>query len=348
MNHSCALRSCLRATMILICLFMLTAASSSAQEKSVADKLGEALNFYNELEYDKGVAIADELLARTDLTPNDSIAIFEVLSIITYAKGESFLQKAIGYLDRITTIGPCVVPLPRDIWPQELRDRWYRILKGQNKLTCEQSDANLKTIAIMEFDNFSTGKYQEELGLLAKGLADFFAYDFAKISDFKVVERDKIDFILKEMEMVKSGAVDPATAVKVGKMLGAKYMVFGSITQIDDKNTRMVVRVVSVETSEIVASVDKEGKPEYSAMEKELVKQLASDLNIKLGDKTLSLIDAGGTKSNDAATLYSRGLQFMDQYDYKKAFEYFKQAYDLDNTFVEAKRKMEIYQPLAG
>jgi tetratricopeptide (TPR) repeat protein len=150
------------------------------------------------------------------------------------------------------------------------------------------------------------------------------------------------------MEMVKSGAVDPATAVKVGKMLGAKYMVFGSITQIDDKNTRMVVRVVSVETSEIVASVDKEGKPEYSAMEKELVKQLASDLNIKLGDKTLSLIDAGGTKSNDAATLYSRGLQFMDQYDYKKAFEYFKQAYDLDNTFVEAKRKMEIYQPLAG
>jgi hypothetical protein len=197
MNHSCALRSCLRATMILICLFVLTAASSSAQEKSVADKLGEALNFYNELEYDKGVAIADELLARTDLTPNDSIAIFEVLSIITYAKGESFLQKAIGYLDRITTIGPCVVPLPRDIWPQELRDRWYRILKGQNKLTCEQSDANLKTIAIMEFDNFSTGKYQEELGLLAKGLADFFAYDFAKISDFKVVERDKIDFILR-------------------------------------------------------------------------------------------------------------------------------------------------------
>jgi TolB-like protein len=348
MNQSFAVRNVARLMLAVTCVFVLTATAVSAQEKTVADKLAEALSFYNELEYDKGVAIAEELLTRTNLTPNDSIAIYEVLGIVTYAKGESFLQKAIGYLDRITTIGPCVVPLPRDIWPQELRDRWYKILKSQNKLICEQADPAVKTIAIMEFDNFSTGKYQEELGLLAKGLADFFAYDFAKISDFKVVERDKIDFILKEMEMVKSGAVDPATAVQVGKILGAKYMVFGSITQLDDKNTRMVVRVVSVETSEIVASVDKEGKPEYSAMEKELVKEMASKLSVKLGDKTLTLIDEGGTDSNDAASLYSRGLQFMDQYDYKKAYEYFKQAYNLDNTFVEAKRKMEIYQPLAG
>ena len=42
------------------------------------------------------------------------------------------------------------------------------------------------------------------------------------------------------------------------------------------------------------------------------------------------------------------GLDYMDKYDYKKAYEHFKTAYELDNSFVEAKRKMEIYRPLAG
>jgi tetratricopeptide (TPR) repeat protein len=110
----------------------------------------------------------------------------------------------------------------------------------------------------------------------------------------------------------------------------------------------MVVRVVSVETSEIIASVDKEAKPEYFKMEKELVEELAKKLDITLSDDVKALIKEGGTESLDATTFYSKGLEYMDRYDYKKAYEFFKKAYDLDNSFVEAKRKMEIYQPLAS
>ncbi len=326
----------------------LTGSVVAQEEASVADKLSEALDMYNDLEYDAGLKIAGDLLARTDLTSYDSVAIYEIFSIITYAKGEAYLQEALGYLEKIGSVGPCVVPMPREIWPQELRDRWYRLLKAQNKLVCDEDQKDLKTIAIMEFDNYSMGEYQEKLGLLSKGLADFFAYDFAKISDFKVIERDKIDFILKEIELVKSGAVDPSTAVKVGKLLGAKYMVFGSITQLDGKHTRMVVRVVNVETSEIVTTVDREGKPEYSQMEKDLVEELAANLDVKLGDDTRALIQEGGTDNWDATEHYARGLEYMDSYDYKNAYEHFKQAYELDETFVEAKRKMDIYQPLAS
>ncbi|MBU0982675.1 MAG: hypothetical protein KKA42_02325 [candidate division Zixibacteria bacterium] len=319
-----------------------------AQEVSVADKLAEALNMYNELEYDKGLAITKELLAEGNLMNYDSVAIFEIMSILTYAKGEQYLKESFSYLDRISSIGPCVTPLPKDIWPQELRDRWYAVLKKQGVITCDEEKSDIRTIAIMPFDNYSTGKFQEKLGLLSKGLAEFFAYDFAKISTFRVIERDKIDFIMDEIALQQSGAVDQSTAVKVGKLLGAKYMVFGSITQLDDKNTRMMVRAVSVETSEIVAQVDREGKPEYSKMEKELVTELAEKLEVKLNPETVSLIQQGGTDSWDATTFYSQGLDYMDKYDYKQAYEHFKKAYELDNNFVEAKRKMEIYRPLAS
>ena len=331
-----------------LCLILMLAVAVTAQEATVADRLAEALDFYNDLEYDAGLKVADDLMKRTDLTSHDSVAIYEVLSIITYAKGEAYLQESLGYLNKISTIGPCIVPMPRDIWPQELRDRWYQFLKDKDQLVRDKEVSDITTIAIMPFDNFSTGEYQEKLGALGKGLADFFSYDFAKISTFTVVERDKIEFIMKEIELQKSGAVDRATAVQVGKILGAKYMVFGSITQIDHRNTRMVVRVVSVEASESVAQADREGRPKYSKMEKELVQEIAGKLDVKLAKETVELIEQGGTESLDATTHYALGLDYMDKYDYKQAYEHFKTAYELDNSFVEAQRKMEIYRPLAG
>ncbi|SYZ72882.1 exported hypothetical protein [Candidatus Zixiibacteriota bacterium] len=336
---------------VLMGLVLLTAAGSvrAQADSSIADKLSEALKYYSNLDFDRGLTAANELLARPGLTAKDSIAIYEVLGIITYAKGEDYLRRAVDYLNKISQIGPCVVPLPHDIWPKELRDKWYELLKAKQALTCDEGDkSDIKTIAIMEFDNYSVGKYQQELGLLSKGLADFFQHDFAKLSSLRVVERDKIDFVLKELELQKSGMVDAATAVKVGKILGAQIMVFGSITQLDDKNTRMIVRAVKTETSEIIASVDKEGKPDYSKMEKELVEELASQLKIDISDKARGLLQEGGTRSLDATTLYSQGLDYMDKYDYKNAYDCFKKAYDMDNSFVEAKRKMEIYRPLAG
>ncbi len=313
----------------------------------VTDKLAEALRAYNEARLEDGVKIARSQLDRTDLEPADSIAIYEVLSLITYAQGQEYFNKAFSYLDRIANIGPCVRHLPQEIWPQQLRDRWFHLMTQKGTLSCPENQG-ITTIAIMEFDNFSVGKYQEELGYLAKGLADFFELDFSKISSLRVVERDKINAVLKELELTESGKVDPGTAVKVGKLLGAQLMVFGSIVQLDDKNARMAVKVVKTETSEIITSVDKEGKPDYIKMEKELVGELAEKLDLKLTGDVKDMIKESATESMDAATLYSKGLYYQDKYDYEQAYAFFKKAYEADPNFEEAKRKMEIYRPLAA
>jgi TolB-like protein len=339
-----------RLACLVLAAFVLVVQPLSAQSESkVSDRLGEAIKYYSELEFDKGLAVAQELLQGGDLDSKDSVGVYAVMSMLTYGKGEEFIKKSYGYLEKMAGIGPCKVHLPYEFWPQQLRDRWYKIAHSKNTLTCpEDADKEIKTVAIMEFDNYSVGKYQEELGFITKGLADFFEADFAKISDLNVVERDKIDFILQEIALAESGVVDKATAVRAGKLLGAQLMVFGSITQLDSKNTRMLVKVVKVETSEILTTVERDGKPEYFKMEKELVKELAEKLNITLNKETIEQLDESGTESMDAATLYSQGLYHMDQYDYKKAYEFFKLAYDQDNSFAEAKRKMDIYRPLAS
>jgi len=337
------------AGLVILAIGLISIPAQAQEKASVVDKLAEALDAYSELEFEKGISIAKELLKRNDLNDKDSIVIFEALSIITYAKGEQYRRKAFDYLNKISGIGPCLITLPRDIWPSELRDQWYNLTKAKDLLICpEDVEPEIKTIAIMQFDNYSVGKFQEQLGYLSKGLADFFEHDFAKISSLKVIERDKIDFVLKEIELQQSGKVDKATAARVGKILGAQLMVFGSITQLDNKHTRMIVRVVKVETSEIIASVDREGKPDYVKMEKELVEEIAGQLDIILPERTKNALKESGTDSMDAATLYSKGLDYIDKYEYKKAYEFFKLAYEKDSSFSEAKRKMDIYRPLVG
>jgi TolB-like protein len=333
----------------LVLALSLAGSSAFAQpDTKIAAKLAEALDHRIYGRFDEGLAITSALLQRDDLTSKDSIAIFEVMSIIYFSKGEEFYKKSYDYLDKISSIGPCVIELPHDIWPKGLRRHWYSLVSAKDALTCHGKDSpDIQNIAVMPFDNFSVGEYQEQLGALGAGLADFFQYDFSKISSLTVIERDKIDYLIEEQNMVKEGKIDEATAIQAGKILGAHLMVFGSFTQIDSRQTRVVVRAVNVETSEIVASVSAEGRPDYFNLEKKLVEDLANELNIKLTNEDKQLIDEGGTESFDATTLYAQGLEFEDKYDYQKAYEYFKQAYDADPNFEEARRKMDIYRPLA-
>ena len=316
---------------------------------SMSENLKEAYNSYDELEFDTGIKKAKSMLTSSGITQADSIAVFEFLSVCTYAKGKDFHDKAFGYLNTISDMDPCVDPMPQDFWCKQLCDKWHGLLMAKDALICtDDQNSDLKTIAFLPFDNYSVGEYQEKLGMLSFAIAEFFAFDFATFSGLKVVERSKLDYLLREAELVKGGKIDQTSAIRVGRMLGAHMMVFGSITQLDKGSSRMVARVVNVETSEIITSVSEEGKPDFNKMEKNLVKKLAKVLDLEIGSEVKNLLDASGSGSAEAMESYSRGLQAMDKYDYKTAYKHFKKAYEIDNKFTQAKTKMETYKPLIG
>ena len=231
--------------LVLLGAWIAPGAAVAEEAVSLSDKIGKCIGHYVYGEFDEGITLAEDLLTQADLTAQDSVAIYEALSILTYAKGDEYHRRSVDYLNMMSRIGPCVIHLPRDLWPPELRSKWYEITNGTDAFTCaSQSREGVKTIAVMEFDNFSVQEFQDKLGPIGKGLADWFEHDFGKISSLTVVERDKVNFVLQELELQRSSAVDKATAVEAGKLLGAQYMVFGSITQLDAKQTGMVVRVV--------------------------------------------------------------------------------------------------------
>lgn len=72
---------------------------------------------------------------------------------------------------------------------------------------------------------------------------------------FQMVERAKLESILREQKLAASDLADPATAARVGKLATAQLTLIGSVMEMK-QGMEVVARVVDTETSEIVASAD--------------------------------------------------------------------------------------------
>lgn len=105
-------------------------------------------------------------------------------------------------------------------------------------------------------------------------LSDMLSTSLVKSQRFEMVERDKIDRVLKEQNFQMSGMVDESQAIEAGKLLGAEAVVFGSITSVtqtkidkfayDVLHTEISVnvRVVNATTGEILLSESATGESE--------------------------------------------------------------------------------------
>ena len=71
---------------------------------------------------------------------------------------------------------------------------------------------------------------------------------------YNVVARNELNSILEEQRQQHSGAFDKATAMKLGKLVGADYIIYGSVYTRDESNYTAIYAnhyMVKVQTGEI-------------------------------------------------------------------------------------------------
>jgi curli biogenesis system outer membrane secretion channel CsgG len=71
-----------------------------------------------------------------------------------------------------------------------------------------------------------------------------------------VIERQKLLMVLEEQNIGSSSLADEGTRLRLGKLAGARLMVFGAY-QVVDKAMRIDLRLVDVETGKIIAVSEK-------------------------------------------------------------------------------------------
>jgi TolB-like protein len=116
-----------------------------------------------------------------------------------------------------------------------------------NKTASKKS--GFMTVAVFDIENLSpedsTG---EDLGLL---LSSEIVGRLSIKPGVQIIERQKLVSVLQELQLGSSDLADESVRLKVGRMLGAKRMVFGSYL-VSGLNMRLDLRLVDVETGKIL------------------------------------------------------------------------------------------------
>ena len=82
---------------------------------------------------------------------------------------------------------------------------------------------------------------------IGDAVADMVRTRISEGQNVTVVERGRIRQVTDEQNLQLWDRIDPATAVKLGRMLGAEKMVFGAVNRLADKFV-ISVREIDVET----------------------------------------------------------------------------------------------------
>ena len=110
-----------------------------------------------------------------------------------------------------------------------------------------QAQAKRPTVAVMDFDYGTVDNWwgQYDIG---KGMADQVVDALVNDGSFRVIERKKLDTVLAEQDFAQSDRADPSAAklAKIGKVLGVKYIISGSITKFSTESRGGAVRVKGI------------------------------------------------------------------------------------------------------
>jgi curli biogenesis system outer membrane secretion channel CsgG len=119
---------------------------------------------------------------------------------------------------------------------------WVGVLTLAVLIVPAQASAQAKIrIAIWDFENNTERHwwFWNDLGPAARNFIDTaFSEDPDLSGKFSVIEREKLDMVLKEQGLATSGALDQQTAAKVGQVLGIKYILTGAVDKFAINTTK--------------------------------------------------------------------------------------------------------------
>ena len=86
------------------------------------------------------------------------------------------------------------------------------------------------TIAVMPFEGGAIREWYLDRDEMIYGITQTVTDKLSDRGWLKVVERDRIEHILQEQDLVLSGRVDPYNAAELGRLLGADVLLMGTLT----------------------------------------------------------------------------------------------------------------------
>lgn len=323
---------------IILIIFISLIAVSNCRSQDNKAKLDEAEQYYKSAQFDKAIDILMQVSADSSDREIQKNAL-RFLGRAFTAKG--LYDKAKNALMKLLKLEPPLVTFNPDYEPPVFMKLYYETRKEySDSYLVERPDPGIKTMAIIDFQNNSI-ENKDKFNPMEKGFADLMIHQLNNSTGLKVVERDRIQWIMNEIKLQNKYSMEGA--VRLGKQLGVHTVLLGSYI-IYNGEIWLGARLVKVETSEILLTDEIKGDiDDFFDLSGKLSKKIADKINVTLKETKEGV--AKETKSLDAILAYSEGLALLEKDKYQEAYDKFLEALNYDPGYDLARIKAESIKP---
>ena len=156
------------------------------------------------------------------------------------------------------------------------------------------------SVAVADLRNL-TG--DPELDALGAGAADLLLGRLQRSGAVTVVERDALNAVVSELSLGTSGWTDPNTVAETGRLIGARYLITGSLVSAGLPHLAVSIRVIDSESAEVVLTREVaglvEGGDDFLALMDDVTAQTLEALDLEV-DTSYSSQDADREREREA------------------------------------------------
>ncbi|MCP5514000.1 MAG: hypothetical protein H7A26_00880 [Spirochaetales bacterium] len=172
-------------------------------------------------------------------------------------------------------------------------------------------DSAKAVVGIADFENKSERAEKSNIGF---AVSDIISQRLTELDQFVVVESSQIEKIIDTLKLGLTGLYDEKTVASIGNLVGAEYMVLGSVTDIGGFY-RINTRVVRVETG--ITIVNENLEIDSVLLEKESQKYMPPRYRIMLGSSLTYNPQDFDLSFNTLDRDYNLGISAGFYYDFK-------------------------------
>jgi TolB-like protein len=219
---------------------------------------------------------------------------------------------------------------------------WAKKVLEEEKILQPAEGRN--TLAVLYFQNKTE---QSQLDPLQKGIALMLITDLSKVKNLQVLERIKVQALIEEMGFGVSGLVEPHTAPRVGKLLGARWLIggaiLGKVPQIQIQSNPL-----EVPTQKLIGEPTAQGDlSDLFQMEKELLFGIIELLKITVSPEEEKDLRKPCSTNFKALMALFKGIGASDDLNYEKAAEFYETALKEDSNICianEAREELRLFR----
>jgi hypothetical protein len=347
------------AVFLLFAVLLLAVPGICPAAGKAAGRSDKVCNAYMDQKYDEALKLAKEIVSSPSAEAPEKVDAYKCQTCVYVAQRK--VPPAKRSIGDMLTVDPTARFSPDYQYPPPVIDL-YNVVRD-SLAPQGGGTVDIHTVAVGDFEDNSVykGKFKNyDFSLFRLALVHTVMADLAEATPLKLVDRQRTDQIVKEIQLGQSGFQNPAEAVRFGQMLGAQTFIFGQFMILSKDEVRIDARVVETATGEVILARQVTGNfggnpKKFLSLEHDLVQALADGIGKVLaggGDKTpigsmaASYFDQqkSGISSRkgyvESKFLIAEALEQEDQGNYDKARGLWQKAAEMDPTSQPAKERV--------